>query len=424
MSGYLKRNKYYILREIAGVPYLLPTGQMIADFGRGIRMNDTGVYLWRLLEEPRTVPELTELCAEHYGVKAEEISSLKEDIRQFTETLYSYGILRVEAGENDSGGLRPEDAELKPRSPESEDSAVADVFEPKDLPVCKYLKIGGLILGLSGSEEAFSKQFDAFLTEPCDSVHQTVIVRMCEPVKRENEELLLRKREIMILDGGAYYILRFLNVRQIYETQLLKDGSQAWFYCKAPYTDAFREELFHAVRAAFLYLAQRHHMAALHSASLLYRGRAWLFSGSSGTGKSTHTGLWNGLLQTPLINGDLNLLEIRNGSAVVHGLPWCGTSGISDTATYPLGGIVLLKQAKENRIEELSEDRRQLLVSQRFIMPFWTAEQQDCSLRFAEELAGHIMICRLHCNKENSAVTTAREEIDKYLDRREGTDSL
>lgn len=284
-------------------------------------------------------------------------------------------------------------------------------------------------MGLAGSEEAFSKQFDVFRTEPCDSVHQTVIVRTCEPVRQENEELLLRNREILILDGGTYYALRFPAARQIQEAQLLKDGSQAFFYCKTPYTDNFREELFHAIRFVFLYLAQKHHMAVLHSASLLYRGRAWLFSGSSGTGKSTHTGLWNRLLETPLLNGDLNLLEIRSGEAVVHGLPWCGTSGIFDTETYPLGGILLLKQAKENRIEELSEDRKQLLVSQRFITPSWTEEQQDCDLRFAEELAGHVLICRLHCNMENSAVTTAREEIDRYIlrekkIRKEGADSL
>ena len=33
-------------------------------------------------------------------------------------------------------------------------------------------------------------------------------------------------------------------------------------------------------------------MFALHSASLLYLEKAWLFSGPSGMGKSTHTALW------------------------------------------------------------------------------------------------------------------------------------
>ena len=430
MSGYLRRDEHYILREIAGVPYLLPTGQMVVDFRRGIRMNDTGVYLMRLLEEPRTESELTELCAAHYQIKAEEMSSLKEDIRQFTEKLLSYGILKSAAEKNKSGSTKQAGSAENPaaEAAERKDSSAGERNDDKILEyqiceyqicqyqICQYLKIGGLILGLSGSEEAFSKQFDAFRTEPCGSVHQVIIVRTCEPVRQEDGKLLLKSREIMILDGGAYYTLRFPAARQIYEARLFKDASRVFFYCRAPYTDTFREELFHAVRFVFLYLAQRHHMAVLHSASLLYRGRAWLFSGSSGTGKSTHTNLWNRLLKTPLLNGDLNLLEIRSGKAVVHGLPWCGTSGISDTETYPLGGILLLKQAKENRIEELSEDRKQLLVSQRFITPSWTEEQQDCSLRFAEELAGHALICRLHCNRENSAVTTAKREIDRYLD--------
>ena len=156
-------------------------------------------------------------------------------------------------------------------------------------------------------------------------------------------------------------------------------------------------------------------MAVLHSASLLYRDRAWLFSGHSGIGKSTHTKLWNDLLQTPLLNGDLNLLAIENGQPVIHGLPWCGTSKISDVHTYALGGIILLKQAETDFAEALSESQKQLLIMQRFISPSWTEEQQTANLRFAKELAPHILICRLHCTPSPSAVTAIKQTIDTYL---------
>ena len=116
-----------------------------------------------------------------------------------------------------------------------------------------------------------------------------------------------------------------------------------------------------------------------------------------------------------MINGDLNLLAIENGTPVVHGIPWCGTSGICDNKTYPLGGIILLKQAKENYIEPLSPDRKCLLVSQRLISPAWTKTLFEGNLSIVDKLADKILIYRLHCTKEPDAAETIKKELDTYL---------
>ena len=47
------------------------------------------------------------------------------------------------------------------------------------------------------------------------------------------------------------------------------------------------EEIFFAIRTIFLYNASFKGMYAIHSASVLYKDKAWLFSGHSGAGKST-----------------------------------------------------------------------------------------------------------------------------------------
>ena len=118
------------------------------------------------------------------------------------------------------------------------------------------------------------------------------------------------------------------------------------------------EDLFHALRFAFLILTQQKELYVLHSASFLYRGRAFLVSGSSGTGKSTHSALWHDLYQTPLLNGDLNLLGIRDNIPYAYGLPWCGTSGICTPKDYPLGGIIFLKQAAIDRCSPCSRTKK------------------------------------------------------------------
>ena len=44
LEEYMKQADGYLLETIAGVPYLLPYGQNIADLKRGVQLNDTSVF--------------------------------------------------------------------------------------------------------------------------------------------------------------------------------------------------------------------------------------------------------------------------------------------------------------------------------------------------------------------------------------------
>lgn len=384
----MKRSNEYMLCELAGLPYLLPFGQGIADHRRGIRINPTGAYLWELLKCHRSEETLLSLCAAHFHAQEDELPGLSRDIRQFLAILDSYGMIQRELSD----------------------------IGPKDSHPWGYVEIGGLVLELKGPHTAFSQQFSSFAVKEPSCVHQTVTVLDRRPPQRANGQVLLRNEELILMENQEEYILLFPSFHQLWEGRLTKDGSLFTFFCRPPHTEEFRENLFHAVRLGFLYLAQRHHMAVIHSASLLYRGRAWLFSGPSGAGKSTHTELWHKLFDTPLLNGDLNLLAPRKGTATVLGLPWCGTSGISQNCSFPLGGIILLKQADTNRVETLSPDQKQLLVLQRLISPSWTPGQQQENLTLSGSIASSGLVCRLYCTREAQAADTMRHAIDCYLE--------
>lgn len=47
----MKLNNGFALKYIAGVPYILPFGQNIADFKRGIRIDNTGALILKLMQE-------------------------------------------------------------------------------------------------------------------------------------------------------------------------------------------------------------------------------------------------------------------------------------------------------------------------------------------------------------------------------------
>lgn len=94
---------------------------------------------------------------------------------------------------------------------------------------------------------------------------------------------------------------------------------------------------------------------AVHSSCIVYRGRAVLFLGESGTGKSTHTRLWREHVEgAALLNDDSPILRVENGGVYVYGSAWSGKTPCYKSEKYPLAGIVRLSQAPYNRIGKLS----------------------------------------------------------------------
>ena len=72
----------------------------------------------------------------------------------------------------------------------------------------------------------------------------------------------------------------------------------------------------------------------LHSSAVVVDGYAYLFSADSGTGKSTHTGLWKQHFgdRAYIINDDKPAIRKVDGEWYVFGTPW---SGKTDTSVNP-----------------------------------------------------------------------------------------
>lgn len=93
----------------------------------------------------------------------------------------------------------------------------------------------------------------------------------------------------------------------------------------------------------------------LHASAVCRGGRAFLFLGRSGTGKSTHSSLWiKHVAGAELLNDDNPVLRISaDGSIRVYGSPWSGKTPCYKAEDAPAGAIVRLRQAPHNRIERL-----------------------------------------------------------------------
>lgn len=97
-----------------------------------------------------------------------------------------------------------------------------------------------------------------------------------------------------------------------------------------------------------------HGAVAMHASCIVYRGKAVLFLGASGTGKSTHTRLWlENIDGAQLLNDDSPFLRAADGKVWAHGSPWSGKTPCYKQERYELAGCVRLSQAPYNEIRKL-----------------------------------------------------------------------
>lgn len=93
-----------------------------------------------------------------------------------------------------------------------------------------------------------------------------------------------------------------------------------------------------------------------HASSVIYKGKAYLFLGKSGTGKSTHSRMWLSALEdVVLMNDDHPVLRVGdNGEVTAYGSPWSGKTPCYKNISAPLGGIIRISRAPYNKPKRLA----------------------------------------------------------------------
>lgn len=99
------------------------------------------------------------------------------------------------------------------------------------------------------------------------------------------------------------------------------------------------------LRIAFAQAILRRDGISIHASAVAADGKAWLFLGKSGTGKSTHARLWlRNIPGSRLLNDDNPAVRLVDGKAVAFGTPWSGKTQCYRDESAPVGGFVRLRQ--------------------------------------------------------------------------------
>ena len=149
----------------------------------------------------------------------------------------------------------------------------------------------------------------------------------------------------------------------------------------------------------------------LHAAILEYDGNAYAFLGRSGTGKSTHTGLWLKHLQgSEIVNGDKPILEYKNGGFIAYGTPWMGKEGLGINGSTPLKGLCFLEQAKENSIIKLTPSQAASRIFLQILLPE-DEKNAALTLELTDKLVREVPCYLLKCDISEEAVKKSFEAL-------------
>lgn len=155
----------------------------------------------------------------------------------------------------------------------------------------------------------------------------------------------------------------------------------------------------------------RHSGLLLHASFIRCQGKAVLFSAPCGTGKSTQAELWEKYEGADIINGDRSGLRRLGCGWMAFGLPYAGSSGIYRNESEPLAAVILLRQAKENRLRKLKVLEAFPDLYREVMVHRWDRKFVSESTELLLQLLQEIPVYLLECRPDREAVQLVRDEI-------------
>lgn len=145
-----------------------------------------------------------------------------------------------------------------------------------------------------------------------------------------------------------------------------------------------------------------------HGSAIAVDGQGYLFTAKSGTGKSTHTGLWRQLFEKRaiMVNDDKPLLHITENGVTAYGTPWDGKHHLSSNSSVPLKGICILKRDNTNHINSIGKSQAYPMLLQQSYHSANPMKMKK-TLELLDLLAVKTGLFELGCNMELEAAQVA-----------------
>ncbi len=207
-------------------------------------------------------------------------------------------------------------------------------------------------------------------------------------------------------EGQTIVFSKIADGRNMLEFSLV-DTTAGWLLCTENYREATlittgqytKLAVDNALMIMYALSTAREKTLLFHAAVVSYGGHGYMFLGPSGTGKSTHARLWlQHIAGTQLVNDDNPVVRVNSeGIIMVYGSPWSGKTPCYRNESYPLGGIVKLRQAPFNKIGRLRGIHAYAALISSISGTRWNPKIADGLHETEQQIAKNVPVWYLEC---------------------------
>ena len=151
----------------------------------------------------------------------------------------------------------------------------------------------------------------------------------------------------------------------------------------------------------------------LHCATIDDGGRGVLFLGPSGIGKTTQAERWAEFRGASILNGDIGFVQRTGQGYLAWGTPWHGSSPYCLNASVPVKALVVLKQAPENRLRELTGFEKVSEIAGSVFYPTWLEDGMELCTDTLNHLLTDLPVYRLDNRADRESVEILAKELDR-----------
>lgn len=151
----------------------------------------------------------------------------------------------------------------------------------------------------------------------------------------------------------------------------------------------------------------------IHASAVEVDRKAYLFSASSGTGKSTHTKQWQKLFgeeRAVIINDDKPAVRRGEDGWYAYGTPFSGKTDKQVNRKVRMQGLCMLERGTENRIRRMEAGEAIPMLMQQTIVSR-KRELAEALLIILDQLFREVPIYRMQCNISQEAAQMAYDEM-------------
>ncbi len=168
-----------------------------------------------------------------------------------------------------------------------------------------------------------------------------------------------------------------------------------------------------AIMLAFAFAGAYHNILLMHSSVTMVGDDAYLFLGTSGTGKSTHSALWRRhIAGADLLNDDNPAVRLdADGRVWVYGTPWSGKTPCYRNLRRSVRALVRLEQWPRNEIYRLPPVAAFAEVISSSSAMMWDKPSYDGILATATAVVQRVPVFHLKCLPDEAAARLCHDTI-------------